>query len=163
MDPPEYSRAPVATSFEPFEQQVRQLLKATPSMPATVLAERVGWTGSATWLLSPEFQARVGGYGNYRGFWSTIASVVVGQTTSAGHDAVDVSLTYTSRNGHVDDEVRRIYLVRTDDGVAIAKDAVLSSGGLTTTRHLAVELVGEVQTGTAAPARTLCGQVTPGE
>ena len=50
VDPPEYSRAPAVTSFEPFEQQVRQLLEATPSMPATVLAERVGWTGSATWF-----------------------------------------------------------------------------------------------------------------
>jgi transposase len=48
--PPAYSRAPASTSFEPFEQQVRQLLDATPSMPATVLAERVGWTGSATWF-----------------------------------------------------------------------------------------------------------------
>jgi transposase len=48
--PPEYSRPPVVTSFAPFEVQVRQLLKATPSMPATVLAERVGWSGSATWF-----------------------------------------------------------------------------------------------------------------
>jgi hypothetical protein len=59
--PPEYSRSPVMTSFAPFELQVRQLLKATPSMPATVLAERVGWTGSATWfrqnvaLIRPDF------------------------------------------------------------------------------------------------------------
>ena len=50
VDPPEYSRAPVTTSFEPFEQRVRQLLAATPSMPATVLCERVGWAGSATWF-----------------------------------------------------------------------------------------------------------------
>ena len=50
VDPPEYSRSPVVTSFDPFEQQVRQLLKGTPSMPATVLAERVGWAGSATWF-----------------------------------------------------------------------------------------------------------------
>jgi transposase len=48
--PPEYLRAPATTSFEPFEQQVRQLLEATPLMPATVLAERVGWAGSATWF-----------------------------------------------------------------------------------------------------------------
>jgi hypothetical protein len=48
--PPQYSRPPVVTSFGPFEGQVRQLLAATPSMPATVLAERVGWTGSATWF-----------------------------------------------------------------------------------------------------------------
>jgi len=50
VGPPEYSRAPVSTSFEPFEQQVRQLLRGTPLMPATVLAEQVGWTGSATWF-----------------------------------------------------------------------------------------------------------------
>ena len=49
-DPPSYSRAPVPTSFEPFEQQVRDLLDATWSMPATVLAERVGWTGSPSWF-----------------------------------------------------------------------------------------------------------------
>jgi len=49
-DPPAYSRAPVATSFAPFEQQVRDLLDGTWSMPATVLAERVGWTGSASWF-----------------------------------------------------------------------------------------------------------------
>lgn len=48
--PPQYSRPPVVTSFGPFEGQVRQLLEATPSMPATVLAERVGWAGSATWF-----------------------------------------------------------------------------------------------------------------
>lgn len=49
-EPPAYSRAPVVRSFEAFEEQVRQLLEATPSMPATVLAERVGWSGSATWF-----------------------------------------------------------------------------------------------------------------
>ena len=48
--PPGYSRPPVETSFAPFEVQVRGLLEATPSMPATVLAERVGWSGSATWF-----------------------------------------------------------------------------------------------------------------
>jgi len=50
IEPPCYSRAPVATSFAPFEQQVRGLLDDTWSMPATVLAERVGWTGSASWF-----------------------------------------------------------------------------------------------------------------
>lgn len=38
------------TSFEPFEPLVRALLKTTPDMPATVIAERVGWTGSITWF-----------------------------------------------------------------------------------------------------------------
>ncbi len=49
-DPPAYSRSAVVTSFAPFEQRVRQLLDDTWSMPATVLAERVGWTGSASWF-----------------------------------------------------------------------------------------------------------------
>ena len=48
--PPKYERAAAATSFTPFEPAVRQLLQDTPDMPATVLAERVGWTGSMTWF-----------------------------------------------------------------------------------------------------------------
>jgi len=48
--PPSYSRSPAMRSFAPCEQQVRQLLRRTPSMPATVLAERVGWTGSPSWF-----------------------------------------------------------------------------------------------------------------
>ena len=48
--PPKYERAAVPTSFAPFEAAVRQLLKDTPDMPATVLAERVGWAGSITWF-----------------------------------------------------------------------------------------------------------------
>jgi transposase len=48
--PPKYERAEVPTSFTPFEPLVRQLLVATPDMPATVIAERVGWTGSITWF-----------------------------------------------------------------------------------------------------------------
>ena len=48
--PPKYQRPAVPTSFTPFEPAVRQLLAATPDMPATVIAERVGWTGSITWF-----------------------------------------------------------------------------------------------------------------
>jgi hypothetical protein len=49
-NPPKYGRAPAPTSFTPFEPRVRQLLAETPDMPATVLAERVGWTGSIRWF-----------------------------------------------------------------------------------------------------------------
>lgn len=61
--PPRYERKEGPTSFTPFESAVRQLLAATPDMPATVIAERVGWTGSITWFrdnvrrLRPEQQA----------------------------------------------------------------------------------------------------------
>jgi len=48
--PPRYERAPKPTSFTPFEGRVRQLLAETPDMPATVLAERVGWEGSIRWF-----------------------------------------------------------------------------------------------------------------
>jgi hypothetical protein len=34
--------------FEQYEPRVRELLGDVPSMPATVLAQRVGWTGSAS-------------------------------------------------------------------------------------------------------------------
>jgi hypothetical protein len=48
--PPKYERPAVPTSFTPFEPAVRQLMVTTPDMPATVIAERVGWTGSITWF-----------------------------------------------------------------------------------------------------------------
>lgn len=60
--PPKYERKSSPTSFTPFEERVRRLLAETPSMPATVIAERVGWTGSERWLrqnvarLRPEYR-----------------------------------------------------------------------------------------------------------
>ena len=48
--PPVYVRRPSETSFVVYEPRVKALLAATPDMPATVLAERVGWTGSITWF-----------------------------------------------------------------------------------------------------------------
>jgi transposase len=59
--PPRYCRAPTGSAFDAVEAGVRGLLARFPSMPATVLAERVGWTGSASWfrkrvaLLRPEY------------------------------------------------------------------------------------------------------------
>ena len=51
VEPPKYERAPVeATSFTPFEERVRAMLAEFPEMPATVLAERVGWSGSSSWF-----------------------------------------------------------------------------------------------------------------
>jgi len=48
--PPRYERASGPTSFTVFEPRVRALLEDVPDMPATVLAERVGWTGSIRWF-----------------------------------------------------------------------------------------------------------------
>ncbi|MHA6509504.1 helix-turn-helix domain-containing protein [Tessaracoccus sp. Y1736] len=57
--PPKYERKPRPTSFTPVEARVRQLLADTPDMPATVVAERVGWTGSIRWFRDNVNQLRV--------------------------------------------------------------------------------------------------------
>ncbi|QIK74746.1 IS21 family transposase [Nocardioides piscis] len=54
--PPQYVRPPVVSRFDAYEPRVRELLKDFPTMPATVIAERVGWDGSASW-----FRKRVAG------------------------------------------------------------------------------------------------------
>lgn len=48
--PPRYERVTGSTSFTPFEARVSALLAEHPEMPATVIAERVGWQGSITWF-----------------------------------------------------------------------------------------------------------------
>jgi len=45
---PKYQRPAVGSSFDAFAPQVRALLAVTPTMPASTLAERVGWPGSAS-------------------------------------------------------------------------------------------------------------------
>ena len=62
--PPTYSRPTGVSAFDGFEPAVRALLGEFPSMPASVLAERVGWMGSPSWfrkrvaLLRPEYAPR---------------------------------------------------------------------------------------------------------
>jgi transposase len=58
-EPPQYRRTAVETSFVSFEDRVRALLAQTPDMPATVLAERVGWSGSITWFRANVKRIRV--------------------------------------------------------------------------------------------------------
>jgi hypothetical protein len=48
--PPKYERPAAPTSFSPYEARVNALLAEHPSMPATVIAERVEWSGSITWF-----------------------------------------------------------------------------------------------------------------
>ncbi len=48
--PPKYVRAPRGSSVDAVEGRVRGLLSEFPQMPATVIAERIGWTGSLTIL-----------------------------------------------------------------------------------------------------------------
>ena len=43
---PKYVRAPAGSAVDVVEPRIRELLKAYPRMPATVIAERIGWTRS---------------------------------------------------------------------------------------------------------------------
>jgi transposase len=44
--PPKYERKPAGSIVDTVEPRIRELLRAYPTMPATVIAERIGWTRS---------------------------------------------------------------------------------------------------------------------
>jgi transposase len=48
--PPRYERTPRGSIVDAVELRIRELLQAWPRMPATVIAERIGWTRSLTVL-----------------------------------------------------------------------------------------------------------------
>jgi transposase len=48
--PPVYVRTRQDSGIKAIEPAIRALLKENPRMPATVVAERVGWTGSPAWF-----------------------------------------------------------------------------------------------------------------
>ncbi len=41
--PPRYVRQPVGSAVDAFEPRIREQLQAVPTMPATVIAERIEW------------------------------------------------------------------------------------------------------------------------
>jgi transposase len=48
--PPKYERRPAGSIVDAVEPRVRELLRAYPTMPATVIAERIGWDRGLTVL-----------------------------------------------------------------------------------------------------------------
>jgi transposase len=48
--PPKYERRPAGSAVDAFEPRIRDLLASYPSMPATVIAERIGWPRGLTIL-----------------------------------------------------------------------------------------------------------------
>ena len=50
--PPKYERAPVGSVVDEVEPRVRGLLRDCPTMPATVIAERIGWTRGPSALVA---------------------------------------------------------------------------------------------------------------
>jgi transposase len=57
--PPRYFRAPVGSVADAFEPRMRELLQAFPTMPATVIAERIGWPYSIRTLSGRVAQLRL--------------------------------------------------------------------------------------------------------
>jgi len=49
-EPPRYERSPSGSAVDVVEPQIRALLSEFPTMPATVIAERIGWTRGITIL-----------------------------------------------------------------------------------------------------------------
>lgn len=58
--PPTYVRAPLNSGIKAVEPAIRALLRENRRMPATVLAERVGWSGSPAWVPGERGQDPVG-------------------------------------------------------------------------------------------------------
>ncbi|ADG77657.1 Integrase catalytic region OS=Tsukamurella paurometabola (strain ATCC 8368 / DSM / CCUG 35730/ CIP 100753 / JCM 10117 / KCTC 9821 / NBRC 16120 / NCIMB 702349 / NCTC 13040) OX=521096 GN=Tpau_1024 PE=3 SV=1 [Tsukamurella paurometabola] len=60
--PPQYQRAPKGSVVDPYEPQIRALLQSWPTMPAPVIAQRIGWPYSLSplkkrlALLRPEYK-----------------------------------------------------------------------------------------------------------
>lgn len=48
--PPDFKRQPRPSAVDPFEGEIRRLLSEHPRMPATVIAERIGWSRGMTIL-----------------------------------------------------------------------------------------------------------------
>jgi transposase len=48
--PPRYERAPKGSVADAFEPRIRELLRAVPAMPASVIGERIGWPYSGRTL-----------------------------------------------------------------------------------------------------------------
>ena len=49
-EPPRYERVGRGSAVDVVEPRIRELLGEFPEMPATVIAERVEWSGSITWF-----------------------------------------------------------------------------------------------------------------
>jgi serine/threonine protein kinase len=94
---------------------------STQQFVADYYALLPGDTDAAWPLLSSEMQAEVGSYDDYVGFWSTIDSVSVDDTTALGETSVEVTLTYTT-DGVSEQEVRQIDLTEQGDSFVIVGD-----------------------------------------
>ena len=62
--PPKYRRKPAGSAVHAFEPRIWELLQAYPAMPATVIAERIGWERGLTVLKDRVRELRSAGGGH---------------------------------------------------------------------------------------------------
>ena len=72
VQPPKYARAAKGSIVDGVEPQIRALLKEFPDMPATVIAERVGWTRSLTVLKDRVRELRPAKLADWPGYLASI-------------------------------------------------------------------------------------------
>ncbi len=82
-----------------------------------------GDTEAAWTRFTEAYQAELGGYEKYDGFWRTIDAVSV-EGIEVNELVVDVTLAYTT-DGSTQTETRRIYLEATDDDYLITRDELV--------------------------------------
>ncbi len=83
-----------------------------------------GDTGTAWEMFTEGYQADLGGFEQYDGFWRTIDALAIEGVEEVDDVTVDATITYTT-DGSEQTETRRIYLEPTDGGFLIAADEVV--------------------------------------
>jgi hypothetical protein len=126
--PPKYQRRPAGSAVDAFEPRIRELLQAYPAMPATVIAERVGWDRGLTVLkdrvreLRPAYLPPDPGTGQQRAVEVAEAAV--------GVDHVPAGVTeHAGGFGRVDQVVRVALPVDLGQRPDLALAVVLVPGG----------------------------------
>ena len=77
--PPAYRRRPPGSIVDAVEPQIRELLRADPRMPATAIAERIGWTRGITVLKDRVAELRPRIRRSIRRRWTSYAAGEVAQ------------------------------------------------------------------------------------
>jgi hypothetical protein len=122
------STSSTSSTYSPSTEDTNGAGAPSTTDPAEFVTEYYGLlpddTEAAWALLSDDMQAQVGSYGSYRGFWRTIDSVAVDDTTEdESTGTVLVDLTYSSASGE-ESETRRITVEDTGNGLQIVGDEV---------------------------------------
>lgn len=115
-DPTEETSAapePTEPTDAPAEGPEQFIADYYASLPSDT---RTAWS-----MLAPSYQDEAGSYEEYAGFWATIGSVSVDDTSTSGEDQVDVTLTYDDS----EQETRRITVEPDGDGWLIVADEVV--------------------------------------